>query len=42
MNMFSVWYEVDAKSLQLKKILFTKLKMSKRSQKVANTKHVFC
>ena len=41
MNMFSVWYEVDAKSLQLKKI-FTKLKMSKRSQKVANTKHVFC
>ena len=40
--MFSVWYEVDAKSLQLKNILFTKLKMNKRSQKVADAKHVFC
>ena len=36
-----VWFELEAKSLSLNKLLFTKIKMSKSSQKIADKKHVF-
>ena len=36
-----VQFELEAKPLSLNKLLFTKLKRSKSSQQIADTKHVF-